>query len=166
MGRNFTIQWEAPAVTLPSSGFAEFDVHNSRPVNAFDPGSDESVILEGIVPAEYSGAGTLKLRVLAMANTTTAAHKARMAAVTEFRTPHAGESGGADDFDGTADAETMTFSTTAYSIESVIITLTPGTAPAAGDKFRVRVSRDADHSTDDDLPVDLLVLGYELYEEN
>lgn len=166
MARSFTIQWEPPEVSLPASDFAEFSTHNHRPVNAFDRDDDESVILEGILPAEYSGTGTLKLRLLAMADTTTAADKARIDAATEFRTPDAAESGGADAFDATPDSGTMTFSTTAFSIQSLAITLTPATTPAAGDKFRIKVSRDADHSTDDSLAEDLLVIGYELYEES
>ena len=165
MARNFTIQWEPPEVSLPSAAFAEFSTQNNRPVNALDPSADESVVLEGILPAEYTGAGSLKLRLLAMANTTTSSHKARLSAVTEFRTPGAAESGNSDAFDGTPDAATMTFSATAYSIQSLIITLTPATTPASGDKFRIKVTRDADHVSDDDLPVDLLILGYELYEE-
>jgi hypothetical protein len=165
MARNFTIQWEAPEVTLPTSAFAEFTTQNNRPVNAFDAGADESIILEGVVPAEFTGAGTLKLRLLAMANTTSASDKARVDVVTEFRTPGAGESGNTDNFDGTADSGTLTFSTTAYEVRALAITLTPATAPAAGDKFRVKVMRDANHASDDTLAVDLLVMAYELYEE-
>jgi hypothetical protein len=165
MPRTFTIQWEPLEATLPPSAYAEFSTQNNRPVNAFDKDVDESVILEGIVPPEFAGTGTLKLRLLAMGNTTTTSHKARLQAVTEFRTPDAAESGNTDAFDGTPDAATMTFSGTAYSVQSLAITLTPATTPAAGDKFRIKVTRDADHSTDDDLPVDLLVIGYELYEE-
>lgn len=166
MARNFTVQWEAPEVTLPSSAFAEFATQNNRPVNAFDAGSDESVILEGVVPAEFTGSGTLKLRLLAMANTTTAADDARIDAVTEFRTPGANEGGGSDNFDGTADSGTFTFGTVAYAVVALIITLTPATTPAAGDKFRIKVTRDADNGGGlDSLAVDLLVLAYEFYEE-
>src|SRR3990172_10468674 len=161
MSRTFTTQWEAPEVTLPATAFAQFTTQNVRPVNAFDATADESVILEGIVPAEFTGAGTLKLRLLVMANTTTAADDARIDVVTEFRTPGAGESGNVDNFDGTADSGTLTFNTTAYEVRALTVTLTPATTPAAGDKFRVKVSRDANHVSDDTLAVDLLVMAYE-----
>ena len=62
-------------------------------------------------------------------------------------------------------AGTLTFSSTAYEVRALTITLTPATAPAAGDKFRVKVGRDANHVSEDTLAVDLLMLGYELYEE-
>lgn len=165
MARTFTIQWEAPEVTLPTSNYAEFSTQNNRPVNAFDAGTDEAVILEGIVPAELNGSGTLKLRLLLMANTTTASDDARIDVATEFRTPGAGESGNGDSFDGTPDSGTVTFSSTAYEIRALTITLTPGTTPAAGDKFRIKVTRDANHVSDDSLAVDLLVMAYEFYEE-
>jgi hypothetical protein len=165
VARNFTIQWEPPEVSLPSSAYAEFDAQNQRPVNAFDPATDESAVLEGTLPAEYTGAGTLKLRMLAMANTSTSSHKARIDVVTEFRTPQANESGNLDAFDASPDSGTFAFGTSAYTVQSLVIALTPSTVPAAGDRFRIKVTRDADHATDDDLPVDLLVLGYELYEE-
>lgn len=165
MARTFTIQWEAPEVTLPLTSFAEFTTQNNRPVNAFDANTDESVILEGIVPAEYSSIGTLKLRLLLMSSTSTAADDARIDVSTEFRTPGAGESGNTDNFDGTPDSGTTTFSTTAYEVRVLTITLTPGTTPAAGDKFRIKVTRDANHGSDDSMTVDLLVMAYEFYEE-
>ena len=44
---------------------------------------------------------------------------------------------------GTANAGSLTFSSTAYEVRALTITLTPATTPAAGDKFRVKVVRDA-----------------------
>lgn len=168
MARLWTVAFEADGANYPSANFAQRDTvpTTGAPCNAFAPSTaDESVILGGIVPAEYTGAGALKLAILACANTTTAADDARIDVVTEFRTQGAAEAMNADNFDGTADSGTFTFSTTAYSLQRLIITLTPATTPAAGDKFRLKVIRDQDHSTDDSLAADLLVLGYEFYEE-
>jgi len=166
VGRYWTKEWDPGMVTNPASAFADFGVQNNRDVNAFDKNTDESVILEGIVPSKFRGTGTLKLRMLAMSSTTTAADDARIDVVTEFRTPGQSESGNIDNFDGTADSGTFTFSTTAYSIQELIITLTPATTPAAGDLFRIKVTRDADNASSlDSLDADLLVLGYEFYEE-
>ena len=67
--------------------------------------------------------------------------------------------------DGTPDSGTFTFSTTAYALVELIVSLTPATTPAAGDHLRIQVTRDANHGSLDDLAVDLLVLSYELYEE-
>lgn len=168
MARNFTLQWDGGKVDRPSASFAQQDQVPTtlRPCDAFSPSADESVILEGTLPAEYTGSGTLKLDILACANTTTAADDARLDAVTEFRTQGADEPLNADNFDGTADSGTMTFSTTAYSLQRLTITLTPGTTPAAGDRFRIKLTRDADNAGGlDDLAADLLAVGYELYEE-
>ena len=168
MARNWSIQFDAPAPSRPSTGYAQQDQISTtlRACDAFDPSSDESVILPFKVPAEHTGSGTLKIDIDYCANTTTAADDVRFDAVTEFRTPGAGEALNADNFDGTADSATGTFSTTAYSLQTVTITLTPGTTPAAGDLGRVRVTRDANNAGGlDDLAADLLVAHYTVYEE-
>ena len=168
MARNFTIAWKAPAPNRPSSAYAQADQVPTTLIqcDAFQPGTaDESVMLEGVLPAEYTGAGTLKVRLLVCANTTTAADDARIDIVTEFRTPAAAEAMNVSNIDATPDSGTVTFSTTAYSLQVLVISLTPATTPAAGDHFRIQVRRDQDHATDDSLAVDLLVLSYEFYEE-
>lgn len=168
MARNFTIQWRGGQPNRLAANYAQQDTYPTtlRPCDAFSPSADESVILGGTLPAEYTGAGTLKLRLMGGANTTTAADDARFDAVTEFRTSGASESLNADNFDGTPDSVTITHSTTAYSYQEGIITLTPATTPAAGDQFRIKVTRDADNAGGlDDLATDWLAVGYELYEE-
>ena len=168
MARNFTLQWDGGKVDRPSSGFAQQDQVPTtlHPCDAFSPSTDESVILAGTLPAEYTGSGTLKLDILACANTTTAADDARIDVATEFKTQGAAEAMNSAAIDATPDSGTMTFSTTAYSLRRLTITLTPATTPAAGDRFRIQVTRDADNGSGlDDLAADLLVVGYELYEE-
>ena len=165
MARKWTHHFSPRSVELPSTNYAQPDELPTTltPCNAFDPTTDETVVLGGIVPVEAAG-GTIKLAILACANTTTAADDARIDTYTEFRTPTVGESVNADNY-GTAASGTMTFSTTAYSLHLLTITLTLTTTPVAGDKYRVKVTRDANHATLDDLAADLLVVGYEVYEE-
>ena len=166
MARVWTIAWEAPAPDRPSSAFAQQDQVPTTlvPCDAFDAATDESVILTGIVPAEYAS-GTLYLVIKACANTTTAADDARIDVATEFKTPGAAEAMNSSGIDGTPDSGTMTFSTTAYSLQTLTIALTPATTPAAGDHFRIQVTRDANNGASlDDLASDLLVVGYELHE--
>lgn len=168
MARNFTIQWQGGKVDRPSSSFAQqYEVPTTlHPCDAFSPSVDESVDLRGILPPEYTGSGTLKLTIKACANTTTAADDARIDVATEFKTPGAAEAMNSAALDATPDSGTFTFSTTAYSLRDLTITLTPATTPAAGDEFRIRVTRDADNGSGlDDLASDLLVVGYEFYEE-
>lgn len=168
MARNFTIQWRGGRPNRPSTNYAQQATYPTtlRPCDAFSPSTDESVILEGTLPAEYTGSGTLKLRIMGGANTTTAADDARFDAYTEFRTSGAGESLNADNIDATPDSVTITHSTTAYAFVEGTITLTPATTPAAGDQFRIKLTRDADNAGGlDDLATDWLAVAYEFYEE-
>ncbi len=168
MARNFSIQWQGGKADRPSSNYAQQDEVPTtlHPCDAFSPSSDESVILSGVLPAEYTGSGTLKLDIFACANTTTAADDARLDVATEFKTQGAGEAMNSSGIDGTPDSGTMTFSTTAYSLQKLTVSLTPATTPAAGDAFRIQVTRDADNGGGlDDLASDLLAVHYVFYEE-
>lgn len=170
MPKTFEIHWQGavgthrpsanPAVqgTLPTT---------LEPADQFDAATDQFVILQGIVPATFLGTGTLKLRLIGCANTTTAADDSRWQVVTEFRTPNAGaESLNADNFDATPDEGTMTYSTTAYDGRELIITLTPATTPAAGDRFRIKVNRDANNGAGlDDLAVPAFITDWVFFEE-
>jgi hypothetical protein len=169
MARSFELHWQGGVGThRPTSNPAVADVLPTtlEPADVFQAATDWFAILEGILPDTYDGSGTLKLDIYAAANTTTAADDARWQAVTEFRTPGAGESVNASNFDATPDEATMTFSTTAYSLQKVTITLTPATTPAKGDRFRILVNRDANNGAGlDDLAVSAYVTDYVLYEE-
>jgi len=151
----------------PTSNFAAQDeVPTSLlPCDAFDADTDETIWLEGVVPSGFNGNGTIKLDILACANTTTAADDARIDVATAFKTPGASEAMNSVTLDGTPDSGTMTFSTTAYSLQLLTVTLTPATTPAKGDWFRIGITRDANNGSSlDDLGVDLLGVAYRLYE--
>jgi hypothetical protein len=168
MARNWTVQFEAPAPSRPATVYATVDVVPTTLMmcDSFDPTTDWFVILPFTVPAEHTGAGTLKIDIWACANTTTAADDARIDVATEFKTPGASEAMNSANIDATPDSGTMTFSTTAYSLQKLTISLTPAVAPVAGDHGRIQVSRDANNGSSlDDLAVALLVVAYEVYEE-
>ncbi|WP_413936370.1 hypothetical protein [Nitrospira sp. BLG_1] len=166
--RRWTMQFNALSVDFPNTGFATPTTlpTSLRPCIAFDKATDESCIISGIVPQEYSDSSKLRLRILYCSATTTAADDVRFDASTEFRTPNAGaESLDTDNFDASVDSVTGTSSTTAYDGRECIITLTPATTPAAGDLFRIKVTRDADNASSlDDLNSDCFVVGFEFYE--
>lgn len=168
MARLWTVGFDPEGASYPAANFAPLTQLPTtlRWANAFDPAVDESLLLAGVVPAEYTGAGTLNFRMRYCANTTSATLDARFDVATEFRTPGAGEAANVANIDGTPDSTTILFSTTAYAEHAVVIPLTPATTPAAGDSFRIQVSRDADNAGGlDDLAVDVFLLGYELYQE-
>lgn len=166
MARNFTIPLLALAVGFPASAAASLDRINQRWVVAYDPDNDESGWWEFIVPDEFTGSGTLKAKIKYFANTATAADDVRFDLSTEFRTPNSPDQDmDVDDFDVSLDSGTGTFTLSPYSLREVTITLTPATAPAAGDAGRIRVTRDADHATLDSLAVDCFIWAIEVYEE-
>ncbi len=169
MARNFTHHWTPHGTSWPASGQGKMGVVPTtlRPAVALNKTTDTAFVIEFIVPVEFTGSGTLKLGLYACSATTTAADDAQIDVATEAKTPDAGtpEALNADNFDATADSGTFTFSTTAYSLHLLTITLTPVVAFVAGDLGRIRVTRDADHATLDDLDEDLLVVAAEFYEE-
>lgn len=171
MARNWTLSFEPRALDCnsPSVG-ASPDVLPTtlRPSVAFDAATDESAVAEWVMPFEHTGSGTIKARIFYAGNTTTAADDVRWDIVGEALTPDNSENANSDSYGATADSGTGTFSTTAYSLESITITLTnfkADEAPAAGDKCRLKLTRDANHATDDSLAVDCHVVGVEVYEE-
>lgn len=168
MARNFTITWEGGTGThRPSSIPAERSVLPTSlvPVDVFDPDTDWEVHLHGVVPQAYTGTGTLKLDFFVAANST-AGQISRWEATTEFMTSGADENADTGNLDSTADSAGVTDSTTAYAEELGTITLTPATTPAAGDRFRIKLRRDANGTSGtDSLTVNALVTAYEFYEE-
>lgn len=131
----------------------------------FNNTADNSAIWEFTVPAEHAGTGTIKLELIGCANTTTAADDVRFDVVTEFRTAGVGEALNVDNFDATPDSGTFTFSTTAYSMQTITITLTPAVAAVALDQGRIKLTRDVDHATLDSLAGDFFLTGAAIYEE-
>lgn len=158
MADNFAFTHLAAAFTYSASGAAFDQIPTTLTgAAAFNDGTVESVIIEGVVPAGFTGSGTLKIDVYGCNGTTTADLDARIDVKTEFRTPGAAEAMNVDNFDATPDSGTFTFSTTAYSLRKITITLTPAVTPVAGDHYRIKIERDADHATLDSVTGDLLV---------
>ena len=158
MADNFAFAHNAAAFTYIASG-AQFDEIPTTLTKcaAFDDTTDEALIIEGIVPTGFTGSGTLKIDIFGSNATTTAADDARFDVVTEFRTPGATEPTDVDNFDSTADSGTMTFSTTGHSLQLLTIDLTPAVTPVAGDRYRIKITRDANHATLDSVSGDVLV---------
>jgi len=163
MARLWTLNWEAPEVTMPATASAVGTQQNGHPCNSFSTTADQSIILAGSLPPEFTGTGTLKLRMHAMALATSGV--ARFDITTEFKTVDVNELMTSDAF-GSANAGTLTIDTSGELREFIISLTNHGAAPAAGDAFRLKVLRDGDNSsTQDTLAVVLYVFRYEFYEE-
>lgn len=161
MANNFEIHFAANAMTQ-AAGEATIDEIPTtlKRCIAFDAAADEFVIIEGVVPAAFTGSGTLKLTAVGAANTTTSTHDLEFDVVTEFRTPHVtagnNEPLNVDAFDATPDTGNVVWTdvTAAYDPVTMTITLTPAVTPVAGDLFRIKVTRDI---SADDLATDFLL---------
>ena len=133
----------------PSSNYATLDTRNQRPCLDFDASTDESAVFSGIMPQHY--AGTTGVTVIL-----------KWAASTDNNNAHACywdaafEDWSALDLDGDDFAAVNSAngnpSATLGIITSTSITFTDGADMdnvAAGDPFRLKVTRDADNGSDD-----------------
>lgn len=169
MVNNFELSFPATAFTFTSGEATPDQIPTTlKRCVAFDPSVDEFVIIEGVVPAAFTGSGTLKLDAKGAANTTTATHDLEFDVVTEFRTPHVtagnNEPLNVDNFDGTPDTGNIVWTdvTAAFDPVTMTITLTPAVTPAVGDLFRIKITRDI---SADDLATDFLLTDLVFREE-
>lgn len=153
----FTPQANQP----PATNYATPDTRNSIFVLDFDPSTDESAIFEGVLPRNYAGGGlTVTLKWAATSATSGTCRWA-----VQF------EKGDTDiDSDSFATANTAggTASGTSGIETSTLITFTDGAgidSLAVGDRFRMKVFRDADGTSGtDDMTGDAELLTVEIKE--
>ncbi len=148
----------------PSSNFATFDVRNGVLVLDFDDTTDESIELAGFMPRHYAGGGiTVTLGWMA-----TTATSGAISLDVAFKSI----SDDADDLDSKAFAAANNANPAAPSasgeVDYVEITFTDGAdmdSIAAGEYFRMKVTRDADGTTStDDLSGDMELVFVEIKE--
>lgn len=133
----------------PSSAYATLDTRNGRPCLDYDASTDESAVFSGIMPQNY--AGTTGVDVII-----------KWAASSDNNNAHACywdaafENWSALDLDGDSFAAVNSQSgnpnATLGIITSTTIQFTDGADMdnvAAGDPFRLKVTRDADNGSDD-----------------
>lgn len=148
----------------PSSAFATFDTRNGVAVLDFDDTTDESVDFGGFMPRNYAGGGfTVTVGWMATSATTgTISLDVSFMSVTDD----------ADDLDTKAFAAANNANPTTASatgeVDYVPITFTDGAdsdSVAAGEYFRLRVTRDANGTTStDDLAGDMELVFVEIKE--
>lgn len=133
----------------PASNFATLDTRNSHLVLDFDAATDESAVFRGILPVSYAGAG-VNVKLIWCATSATSG-TTRWAVAFE-RIPAGALDIDADSFatantaGGTADATNgeTTETTIAFANGSEMDSL------AAGEMFRLKVTRDADGTSGTD----------------
>jgi hypothetical protein len=149
----FTAEHNQP----PATAFATLDTRNSIAVLDFDATTDESAVFVGIIPEGASLGSGLKVRLHWMASTATA-DNCRWGVQFEKSGSNVGV---ADSFDTAAEAHSAANGTS--GIETVTeITITTIDSLAAGDRFRLKVFRNADDATNDTMTGDAELVAVEI----
>lgn len=145
---------------FPTAAFPQLTLVNARPVLAYDAATQETAYWTAIAPQGLTGTLTAVITYM-MASATSG--------LIEFEVAlEAVSDGDATDLDaGTSFATVnssgaVTVPATAGYIDQVSVTLTNNDSIAAGDYFRLSVSRDSDDATNDTAAADLYCLAAEL----
>ena len=145
----------------PSSNAATFDTRNSHPVLDFDAATNESAVFSAVMPRHYAGGGVTAYLHYAMTSATSGTVDWDVA----FE--RIGDQQLDIDADSFADANSVDDTTvpgTSGNVDVVSVAFTDGAdmdSVAAGEGFRLRVTRDA---SSDDASGDAELLFIELRE--
>jgi hypothetical protein len=149
---------------MPANNYATFDVRNGVLVLDFDDTTDESVEMAGFMPRNYAGGGiTVTIGYMATSATSgTVSLDVAFKSVTDDL----------DDLDikafATANNTNPTAASASGEVDYATVTFTDGAAMdsiAAGEYFRMRLTRDADSTTStDDMTGDMELVFIELKE--
>lgn len=131
----------------PASSFATLDARNSVPVLDFDDSTDESAVFGGVLPANYAGGG-LTVTLVWMATSATTGDVVWDAQIEAWP-----DDAFDIDSDGFAAVQSVTATTASATGEQQYsnITFTDGAqmdSLAAGEGFRIKVTRDANNGSD------------------
>jgi hypothetical protein len=130
----------------PTSNAATLDQRNNRPVLDFDDTNNESAVFSGVMPASYGGSGLLVYLHFAMTSATTGVVN------WEVAFERVGDRGQDLDLDGFA-AGVQSANNSVPSSNGLVAVATVAVAAqdtdniAAGDTFRMKVTRDAGTDT-------------------
>lgn len=131
----------------PSSNYATLDTRNQHPVLDFDADTDESAVFAGVLPRAYAGGG-LTVRLGWMATSATSGNVVWNVAIERWQDE-------TDDLDSdsfaAAQAATAAAPGTSGAVQYTDVAFTHGAqmdSLAAGEGFRLKVTRDADNGSD------------------
>jgi hypothetical protein len=131
----------------PSSNYATLDTRNLHPILDFDAATDESAVFSAVLPRHYGGGG-ITITLVWAATIATSGDVVWNTAIERM------EAGGTDidaDSFATANAATATTNATSGALTYTTIAHTSGAqmdSLAAGEAFRLKVTRDADNGSD------------------
>jgi hypothetical protein len=148
----------------PSSNYATIDTRNLQPCLDFDASTDESAVFSGVLPRHYAGGG-ITIRLF-WAGSTATSGTCRWDVSIERQA----DEGQDLDSDGFAAAQSAggTAPGTSGALQYTDIAFTDGAqmdSLAVGERFRLKVTRDADGSGGtDDMTGDAELFGVEIRE--
>lgn len=143
---NTLLAFEAPAAQLPAANYATFDTRNNHVCLDFDAAADEACYFEGVLPRHYAGGGLTVTLIWAASSATSGVTRWDVA----IERHDTGTDLDADSFAADASVD-ATASGTSGALVYTSLTFTSGAAMdslAAGEHFRLRVNRDANHAND------------------
>lgn len=165
MSNTFEINLDPDAFVPGSSDAPDRGVAQGRPFWGFDADAVETLRSKPfIMPASYSGAGTLKIDLLLVAASATSGKFDFDVSVEAVTPADAVDLDAGESFD-TANSADDTVPGTAGYLMLLTITLSNKDSVAAGDYVRVKIARDADDATNDTATGDANFLGARIYEE-
>lgn len=156
--------FQALANEPPTSNYATLDTRNAQPCLDFDASTDESAIFSGVLPRHYSGGGLTV--ALLWAATSATSGTCRWSVAFERQADEAQDL----DSDGFATANTAgaTAPGTSGALQYTEIAFTDGAqidSLAIGERFRIKVIRDADGTSGtDDMTGDAELFAVEIRE--
>lgn len=137
-----------------AANFATFDTRNNHPVLDFDADTDETAVFSGVMPQNYAGTTGVTVYIHWSASTATANDVAWDVAFERI-------GDGQQDIDSDGFAANNSVIDTAPGTSGFVtiasVSFTDGAdmdSVAAGEKFRLRITRDADNVSDDDMTGD------------
>lgn len=159
---NTLIQWGPLANEPPASSYATLDTRNAHPCLDFDASADEAAVFSGVLPRNYAGGGITAYLHYAMSSATSGD------VVLTLAFERIGDGQQDIDSDGFASAKSVTVTVpgTSGHVDIASIAFSNGSeidSLAVGEKFRVKVTRDADNAGDT-ATGDLELVGLELKE--
>lgn len=132
----------------PTSNYATFDVRNQHPCLDFDDSSNEDAVFTGVMPQHYAGTTGVTVRLFWAMSSATANDVDWDVAFERIGDQVLDVDG--DSFAAVNSADNNTVPATSGLVDVVSITFTDGAdmdSVAAGELFRIKVTRDASSDT-------------------
>ena len=146
----------------PATVYATLDTRNNVPCLDFDADADESAVFSDVLPRNYAGGGITVYLIFAASSDTNAAHKCRW----DVSIERGNTDIDADSFEA-VQSVTGNPNGTSGITTTVSIAFTDGAqidSLAVGERFRVKVTRDANHVSEDDMTGDAELYAVEIKE--